>query len=260
MTGVLLTIAQLPVEAQQPSASTRGRERARRRTESAIWCTAGGIARCPRTRDATIARRYPSNRVNSALEWRPAFSRLRRECGAEATRSTVLRGPARRTGRTQGRWRPPRAPESSRSRTFPSFPTIIVGPRVLAIRLAIYWARLHRIGPHQTDSRTDVTCDNVTTPHQTDVCRATTDQKVGGSSPSERAELSGGHGLVGPLSHVGMRVSLRWWSVAAGRPEVASPPMRAGPGLRSVRASLVQGPHNPPAPPGEEPFTSLAAM
>ena len=59
----------------------------------------------------------------------------------------------------------------------------------LAIRLAIYCAVDGQMKPHTPNDSTDVTCDNMTTPHQTNVCRATTDQKVGGSSPSERATL-----------------------------------------------------------------------
>ena len=51
--------------------------------------------------------------------------------------------------------------------------TVVVA-RLLAIRLAIYWTELHRTGPHPTDDDVDVTCDNVTAPHQTDVCLATT--------------------------------------------------------------------------------------
>ena len=58
----------------------------------------------------------------------------------------------------------------------------------LAIRLAIYCAEDGQSRPDTPDLRTAVTSDNVTSPHQTNVCRATTDQKVGGSNPSERAK------------------------------------------------------------------------
>ena len=54
-------------------------------------------------------------------------------------------------------------------------------------KLAIYWAADGQPRPHQPDGGTNVTCDNMPKPHQTNVCRATTDQKVGGSNPSERA-------------------------------------------------------------------------
>jgi hypothetical protein len=46
-------------------------------------------------------------------------------------------------------------------------------------------AGIRRYGP---DYHGDVTCDNVTNRHQKNTPAAPTDQKVGGSSPSERAE------------------------------------------------------------------------
>src|SRR4051812_36040754 len=58
--------------------------------------------------------------------------------------------------------------------------------KVLAIRSAIYSAVDGQTGPRTPDECTVVTCGNITGPHQTNVCRATTDQKVGGSNPSER--------------------------------------------------------------------------
>src|SRR5581483_12226591 len=80
---------------------------------------------------------------------------------------------------------------------------------LLAIRLAIYWAIDGHTGPHVPDECTVVTCDNITAPHQTNVCRATTE-------PAFRS----GHGMklpTGPLLQ-----NCEWRGLGPNRASAAS--------------------------------------